>query len=190
MRPNRRRPDDPNAIGKMKNTKYRPDIHVYLDCSGSISEDMYSDTVMNLIRLAQKSQVNFYFTTFSHYITEAHKIEVKGRPISEIYKEIQGLPKASGGTDFSLVWSKIKSIDKWNRMNGRSYQINFMITDFCCGVGRGSKFRKGAPEVDNLYYVPISTSQSNWRNVKSWAETFAKAMIAAGDIDIKRRMLL
>lgn len=190
MRPNRRRPDDPNAIGKMKNTKYRPDIHVYLDCSGSISEDMYSDTVMNLIRLAQKSQVNFYFTTFSHYITEAYKVEVKGRPVSEIYKEIQGIPKASGGTDFTLVWSKIKSIDKWNRMNGRSYQINFMITDFCCGVGRNSKFRKGTPEVDNLYYVPISTSQSNWRNVRSWAETFAKNMIMAGDSDIKRRMLL
>lgn len=190
MRPNRRRPDDMNAIGKMKNVKFRPDIHVYVDCSGSISEDMYSDTVMNLIRLAQKSQVDFYFTTFSDYITQAHKLEVKGRPVSEIYKEIQSLPKASGGTDFTLVWDKIRVIDKWNRMNGRSYQINFMITDFCCGVGRNTKFRKGAPEVDNLYYVPISTSTSNWSSLKRYAETFAKNMIIAGDTDIKRRMLL
>lgn len=190
MRPNRRRPDDPNAMGKMKNTKYRPDIHVYLDCSGSISEDMYSDTVLNLIRLAQKSQVDFYFTTFSHYITEAHKVEVKGRPATEVYKEIQGLPKASGGTDFTLVWNKIKYLDKWNRMNNKSYQINFMITDFCCGVGRNTRFRKGAPEVDNLYYVPISTSARNWKDLVRWAEDFSRNMMLAGDIDIKRRMLL
>ncbi|MBQ1664024.1 MAG: hypothetical protein II057_05680, partial [Clostridia bacterium] len=41
----RREPDNPDRQGKTSRTIYRPDLHIYLDCSGSISERQYQDAI-------------------------------------------------------------------------------------------------------------------------------------------------
>ena len=44
--------DSPDLKGKQTGIRFRPDIHVYLDCSGSISERNYQDAIKSLIKLA------------------------------------------------------------------------------------------------------------------------------------------
>lgn len=190
MQPSRRDPNNINLMGKTKNIKYRPDIHIYIDTSGSITESNYKDAVMNLIILAKKANVNLYITSFSDYISDTYHLKTKNRSIKDIYKKFSKLETVSGGTDFSLVWEKIKKLDKWNRKNRKSYQINFMITDFGYSVRQSRHFSLNSPEVKNLYYVPISTDKKDWNKISSWAEEFAKQMILAGDIHIKDKMLL
>lgn len=190
MRPNRRNPNNINAMGKISSYKYRPDIHVYLDCSGSISESMYRDAVTNLMILAKKMNVNFYMTSFSHFITESNKIIVKDRSLKSIWKQFREIPKASGSTDFSLVWKKINELDAWNRKNKKSYQINFMITDFGYYPSKDLVLKPTDPCVKNLYYVPISKDAIYWDSIVEWAEGFSSRMAKAGDVEIKNRILM
>lgn len=144
-RPNRRHPDDYDRTGSITSTKYRPDIHIYQDTSGSISEDNYEAATRMLIDIAIKLGVDLYYTSFSHIISRPTKVRVRGRSKSAIYKDIQRIPKVGGGTDFKNVWDVI------NMDPQRQRQVSFLISDM----------EYTAPAVDtkiptSLYYLPIA----------------------------------
>ena len=164
-RANRRNPDDFNKPGKVISSQYMPDIHIYLDTSGSITEDNYRDTVTSLIIFAKKLNVDLYFTSFSHVISSPTKLRVKDRSVRQIWKQFASTPKVSGGTDFDMVWSYINSHPKTQR------QLSLMITDF--GYWPRS-YRVTVPR--NLYYVPISVPDDQYQDLRDWAMEFAANM--------------
>lgn len=85
-----------------------PDIHVYIDTSGSISEENYQDAVMMLIRVAKKLNVNLYFNSFSDILSQTTLLKVKDRSPASIWKEFRKVPKVTGGTEFQQVWEYIR----------------------------------------------------------------------------------
>ena len=162
-RPNRRDPHDFNKAGKTISTKYKPDIHLYIDTSGSISEENYQDAVKACIYMAKKLNVNLYFNSFSHVLSQAAKLNTKDKSIKAIYREFQRIPKVSGGTDYTLVWDYI------NRSKQRKREISILMTDF--------EFSAPNQHIDhpkNLYYIPCS--HMNWSSICYWAEHFIRSM--------------
>lgn len=190
MRPNRRKPDDINLPGKLTTTQYRPDIHVYLDTSGSISESQYRDAVTNLIMLTKQINCNLYITSFSHYVSQTALLKTKDRSTAHIYQQFLAIPKVTGGTDFEQVWRKIEMIDENNKKNNLSHQINFIITDFGYSLSRGHRWDRAQASVKNTYYVPISIDSRHWNSMRDWAKQFREQMIKAGDYGVRRRMLM
>ena len=160
---NRRHPNDFNKPGVSQQNVYKPDIHIYADTSGSISEENYADCVRLLIKLAKKLNVDLYFNSFSHVISSATKLKIKDRTAAQIYNQIQKIDKVSGGTDFNQVWTYI------NDSNKRKEEISIMITDFEYPVPN-----KNLKHPKNLYYVPIS--KLDWQIMKGNMEYFAKSM--------------
>lgn len=189
-RPNRRQPDNIDLPGKLKTTMYRPDIHIYLDTSGSISESHYQDAIMNLIKLTQKIDCNLYFTSFSHHISQTTLLKTKGVSLKEAYRLFQNVPKVTGMTDFEKVWQKIDILDAENRKNGRSHQINFVITDFGYSLSNGFKWSHEQASLRHTYYVPISVEKHTWNSILRMATDFRDQMQAAGDTGIRNRMLM
>lgn len=159
---NRRDPDDFNKKGIITSTKYRPDIHVYIDTSGSISEEDYQHAIKALIRMARKMNVNFYFNSFSHIMSQCTKLSVKDKSISQIYAKFQRVPKVSGGTDYEQIWNYI------NKSKKRQEELSLIITDF---EWTAPSYVVRHPE--NLYYLPCATT--NWASITSWAQRFVKS---------------
>lgn len=162
-RPNRRDPDDFNKQGKVVSTKYKPDIHLYIDTSGSISEDNYQDTVLMLIKMAKKLNVNFYFNSFSHCLSASTHLTVKDRSVNAIYKSFEKVPKVTGGTDYRQIWEYIEASPK------RKKELSIIITDF--EYSAPSDYVK---HPRNLYYVPISNT--DWNYILSDAKNFCATM--------------
>lgn len=189
MRPNRRQPDNINLPGKITTTHYRPDIHIYLDTSGSISESQYRDAVINLIKLSKKTDCNLYFTSFSHVVSQSTLVQMKNRSIQDIYKQVQLIPKVSGGTEFTNVWNMIEALHANNMKNGRAHRLNFVITDFGYSLPNSTQWTPNQANVNYTYYVPISTESRNWQYLRCNATHFMKQMRHAGDYSIRNRML-
>lgn len=161
-KPNRRDPDNYNLQGKIVSTKYRPDIHLYLDTSGSISESNYEASVKLAILLAKKLNVNLYFNTFSHIMSQTTLLKCAGKSISQIYAEFQKTPKVTGGTDFEQIWRFINASKK------RQDELSIMITDFEWNAR--STFIK---HPKNLYYMPCADIP--WQDICDAAASFVKS---------------
>lgn len=164
-RPSRRDPDNPDRMGKTTGLKYKPDLHVYLDCSGSISERQYQDAIKACIKLAKKMNVNFYFNSFSHIMSQTTKLRLKDRSVAEIYKEFLKIPKVGGGTDYEQIWHYI------NRNQKFSKEVSIVISDF--------EYTAPNHYVKHprfLYYAPISTGY--WNSIRTSATQFAKSMLS------------
>lgn len=165
MKPSRRNPDNYNLPGKSISLQNKPDIHIYLDTSGSVSEENYKNAIMTCITMAKKLGVNLYFNSFSHVISESTKLKIKGKTITKIYQQFQKVPKVSGGTSFEVVWQYIMRSAK------RKREISLMITDFAYYP---PDERPDYPR--KLYYAPIDTSKASWPYVKNAAEEFCQSM--------------
>lgn len=161
-KPNRRDPDNYNLQGKIISNKYRPDIHIYLDTSGSISEENYEASIKLCIQLAKKLNVNLYFNTFSHVLSQTTLLKCAGKSVSQIYSEFQKTPKVTGGTDFEQIWHFIHESKK------REAELSIMITDFEW-YARSAYIKH--PE--NLYYMPCANM--SWKMICDCAESFAKS---------------
>lgn len=161
-KPNRRNPDDYNLQGKIVSTKYRPDLHLYLDTSGSISEENYEGSVKLAIQLAKKLNVNLYINTFSHIMSQTVLLKCANKSVAQIYKEFMKTPKVTGGTDFEQVWHFI------NRSKKREAELSVMVTDFEWNAR--SAFIK---HPKNLYYIPCANM--NWHSICDAAKDFAKS---------------
>ena len=161
-KPNRRNPDDYNLQGKILSTKYRPDIHLYLDTSGSIDESNYEASVKLAIQLAKKLNVNLYFNTFSDCMSQTTLLKCADKSIAEIYAKFQKTPKVTGGTNFEQIWRFINASKK------RQDELSIMITDFEWAAR--SVFIK---HPKNLYYMPCANM--DWSMICSAAEYFIKS---------------
>lgn len=175
-KPNRRDPDDFNKQGKMISTKYKPDIHVYIDTSGSISELHYQSTIKTLIHMAKKLNIDFYFNSFSHTLSQCTKLNTKDKSTKALYAIFQQVPKVSGGTDYEQIWHYI------NKSAKRRRELSLIITDF--EYNAPNHYVK---HPDNLYYLPCSNMQ--WDRITYWAENFCKSM-ARVDQNCKSRILM
>lgn len=164
-RPNRREPDNPDRRGKYYKKYHRPDIHIYLDTSGSISEENYKSAITACIELAKKLNVDMYFNSFSHVISQTKKLHIKDRSKTSIYKEFVKTPKVTGGTDFEEVWKFINQSEK------RKREVSLMITDFGYGPPN-TPFEHPR----NLYYMPVQVSNYQYDDIIRYATQFTKAM--------------
>ena len=163
QKPNRRDPDDFNKKGVAISTKYKPDIHIYLDTSGSISEENYQDAIKALIKMAKKMNVNLYFNSFSHVLSQGAKLHLEGKSTGAIYREFQKIPKVSGGTDYSNVWDYIQ------RNKQRRRELSILMTDF-----EYSAPNKHIDHPKHLYYAPVSGV--NWNYLCRSAEDYIRSI--------------
>lgn len=163
-RPNRRDPDDFNKQGKVVSTRYLPDIHLYVDTSGSISEEQYQDAVKACISLARKLDINLYFNSFSHVMTTTTFLPTKGRSAKQVWKYLQRVPKVTGGTDFGQIWEYILASKK------RKRELSLIITDF-----EWYPPKRYVEHPKNLYYLPIGNTR-NYDILVREASTFANNM--------------
>ena len=163
-KPNRRDPDDFNKMGKSVSTKYKPDIHLYIDTSGSISERNYQDAVKACIKMAKKLNVNLYFNSFSHCMSQCTHLNTKDRSLSQIYAEFQRVPKVHGGTDYEQIWHYI------NKSPKRRREISIIMTDF-----EWTPPNRFVKHPKNLYYIPCS--HMNWNSITRYAQDFCKSMM-------------
>lgn len=165
QRPSRRDPDNPDRQGYTTDVKFKPDLHVYLDCSGSISERDYQDAIKACIKLAKKMNVNFYFNSFSHIMSASTKLNCKDKSLKDIYQAFKNTPKVGGGTDYEQIWHYI------NKTQKRSREVSIVISDF--------EYYAPNHHVKHprfLYYAPISAS--NWSWITKSATNFAKSMLS------------
>lgn len=163
LKPNRRDPDDPNKPGKISSVQYMPDLHLYVDTSRSISEANYQEAVMMLIRIAKKLNVNLYFNSFSHLLSQEVMLRTENKSERQIWKEFKRVPKVAGGTEFKQVWDYINASPRRRR------RMSLMITDFGWGP---PPTRERHPK--NLYYAPCSAM--DWDTMVSMAQNYADAM--------------
>lgn len=174
-RPNRRDPDNFNLMGKLVSTKYKPDIHIYLDTSGSISERNYQDAIKALIIMARKMNVNLYFNSFSHCLSQCSHLRTKDRSLKKVYAAFQKIPKVDGGTDYEQIWHYINASAKRRR------ELSIIMTDF-----EWTAPNKYVKHPKNLFYIPVS--HVDWSGLTYWAEQFVKSM-AHIDPNCRARLL-
>lgn len=174
-RANRRRPDDPNVPGTITSQKFRPDIHLYIDTSGSISEENYKDTVMFVIAVAKKLGVNMYVSSFSHKLSFETLLRVQGRSPRQIWKRFMQIPKVTGGTSYAHIWKYIQASPT------RQKRLSLIVTDFDWLAPQDH-----IEHPRNLYYAPCSAI--DWPTITSYAECFAQSMKHI-DPTIMRRFL-
>lgn len=174
-KPNRRDPDNFNLQGKIMTTAYHPDIHLYLDTSGSISEDNYKASVKLAIQLAKKLNVNLYFNSFSHEMSQTTLLHCQNKSVNDIYRKFANIPKVTGGTNFEQIWHFINGNQK------REDELSLIITDFCwCARSAYIKHPK------NLYYMPCANM--NWNDICNAAKDFIKSC-EHNDPDIRSHIL-
>ncbi|MCI4659627.1 vWA domain-containing protein [Cryobacterium zhongshanensis] len=160
---NRRDPLDFNRPGKITSTHYLPDLHIYIDTSGSISEANYQQAVLMLIKLAKKLNVDLYFNSFSHVMSQEILLRTKDKSVLRIWEEFRKLPKVTGGTDYKQIWEYINVSEK------RKRRLSLVVTDF---EWSPSTQREQHPA--NLYYAPCSSM--NWKTIVQSAGYFSKSM--------------
>lgn len=163
LKANRRDPDDFNKPGRIVSTHYLPDIHIYLDCSGSISESNYQQAVLMLIKLAKKLDVNIYFNSFSHILSDETMLKTQGRSVAQIWKAFRRINKVDGGTEFSQIWRYI------NASKVRKERFSLLVTDF-----GWAPLPQRQLHPKNLYYAPVSNM--DWESITYMAEDFHRSM--------------
>lgn len=162
VKANRRDPDDYNKPGKITSIHYRPDIHIFVDTSGSISETNYQGSVMMLIKMAKKMNVDLYFSSFSHVLSQEYRLHTKDKSVKQIWEEFRRIPKVSGGTDYQQIWEYV------NMSNVRKKRFSLVVTDF---EWRARPERFDHPK--NLYYAPCAGM--DWDTMTYHAKGFAKS---------------
>lgn len=174
-RANRRNPDDYNLPGQAFHASYRPDIHLYVDTSGSISEADWADAVKTCIVLAQRLDVNLYFTSFSHVMSETTLIIGRNKTARQMWLQIHHAPKVTGGTDYEQIWRYIMADKR------RQRELSLIITDFEWAPP-STKVTHPA----NLYYAPCSNADYGY--IRRRAQLFVRNM-AHIDPCIRRHLI-
>ena len=142
QRPNRRDPLNPDLPGVSMDLGYYPDIHLYVDTSGSITQKDYEDSVAMFIDIAKRLNCDIYFNSFTTDISQEVVVRCRNRSKAQIQKDIERIPKLTGGTTIDQVWQYIDATAKNRR------QLSILISDFYVDVPRYLHH----PE--HLYYIP------------------------------------
>lgn len=169
-RPNRRRPNNPALPGKITKSIPAKDIHFFADCSGSMSLEDYRDTTMLMLMLAKRLGTDFYFSSFSHVLSQPIHIPIRGKSVAQLKKTLERIPKVTGGTDFANVYRFIESSPVTRQ------RLNIMATDFAWQPAYASHQNFTHP--DSLVYVPAfdRTQPYAWEMIKREANSFADSM--------------
>lgn len=162
QKPSRRDPDNPDRQGKTSRIMYRPDLHVYVDTSQSISIQNYQDAIKTCIKIAKTLNINFYFNSFSHVMSDCTKLNVKNKSVAEIFKEFERIQKVTGGTNYEQIWHYI------NKSAKRQKELSIVITDF-----EYTPPNHNVKHPRFLYYAPISGANWDWmvRNCTAFTES-------------------
>lgn len=168
-RASRRRPDDINAIGHLIKIKYKPDIHIYVDTSGSISHQMYQDSLTMIAKVAKKMKVKLTISSFADQVTKP--VTFSTHYLSNLKK----LPVITGGTDFEAVWDDIDTRSNPN-------ELNFIITDYGYAPYDWHADRSKL-SYKNTYYIAVRSDYID-------PDYFADSMVMAGAFDIRKYMLI
>ncbi|MCB5280641.1 hypothetical protein [Arthrobacter sp. ES1] len=163
VKANRRDPDDWNKPGRIVSTRYMPDLHVYIDTSGSISEKHYQQSVIMLISMAKKLNVDLYFNSFSHVLSQEVLLRTANKSVAQIWNEFRKIPKVNGGTEYKQIWDYI------NASPARKRRLSLVITDF---EWYPPTTREEHPK--NLYYAPCSSM--DWGTITRYARKFVTGM--------------
>ena len=164
IRPNRRDPDNYNLCGTKMSIRYLPDIHLYIDTSGSITEAMFANSVKSAILLGKKLNINIYVNFFSTALTQPYMLRLNGKTAAQAYAQFRTFPKVTGGTDFECVWNYINLSPK------RKRELSLMITDF--GYEAPSTW---CTHPKNLYYIPCENK--DWDIIRQYAIEFIESAI-------------
>ena len=163
LKANRRQPNNYNAFGTLRKQIYIPDLHVYVDTSGSISIEDQKNQIIMLIQLAKKLDIDFYFSTFSHVLSPEVLVPTKGRTPAQVWNNIMSIPKVGGGTNFRQISEYINLSDE------RRARMNLVITDFGW-THHGASFKHSK----NLWYAPCSGN--DWSQITMYARGFINSM--------------
>ncbi|MFD9867519.1 hypothetical protein ACFXI8_23850 [Streptomyces niveus] len=175
LKASRRNPDDFNKPGRVISVQYMPDLHIYIDTSGSISEENYQEAVMMIISIAKKLNINLYFNSFSHFLSQEVMLRTENKSTAQIWKEFRRIPKVQGGTEYTQIWRYI------NASPVRQRRLSLMVTDF---DWLAPSTRQDHPK--NLYYAPCSAM--DWSSMVDLAERYADSMQHI-DPSIRQRLL-
>ena len=187
QRASRRDPDDMNLKGKIRKTLYNPDVHIFLDSSGSISEDMYSQGIYAIILIAQHLKSDLYFSSFSHVLAKPVKIRVAGKSAMQVYKQIIALPKVSGGTNYTNVYRAIDEIENFNTKHSQASRLNFMMTDFEYDIEDSFQFVPSHASVKNTFYMGLDVGDN--QRLNSVCQNFQQQAINANNKNIAKHIL-
>src|SRR5699024_2866 len=128
----------------IKNTSYLPDIHLYVDTSGSMSVEDYQMACVMLMEMAHRADVNIYFSSFSDVLSQELLLPTKGRSRQQMATMIAAVPKVTGGTDYHQIWENI------NASPVRQQRMNIVLTDFEFLPRSGRK----VDHPRNIFYAP------------------------------------
>lgn len=165
LKVSRRNSMNPNAFGVVQKQIYLPDLHIFLDQSGSITLEDQKNMIIMMISMAKKLNIDFYFSSFSHVLSPEVLIPTKGKSPNQIWNYLMQIPKVGGGTDFRQISDYINADPE------RQARMNLVITDFGW-THYGSQFR----HAKNLWYAPCS--MENWAALISMAKGFISSMDA------------
>ena len=168
----RRYSDNPDAPGRYRTKQTHPDIHIYADYSGSMSDENISAAVNLIVGIARRTQSDIYFSSFSHELSQETFIPPKGRSAAHITRAITKLPKVSGGTDFEVIYNNI------NESPQRQQRLNIIITDF------GWSAYGPIKHSPNTIYIPAVGL--DWGYAKGYIRSFISSMTSIDpDIPLK-----
>jgi len=177
MRANRRKPFDLTARGKGKRKQYYPDLHIWLDTSGSISQDDYQNQLYVMIGIAKKLNVDIYMNSFSHIVSETTHIRTKHQSAKNIFKAIENIDKVAGGTDFINVWKAIDQTEKANVKRNEARRTHLILSDMDYHIPHSYTLQMNRPSVKNTYYIPIRIQTTRSR---SYIDHFAESLRERG----------
>lgn len=173
-----RRENKLDQKGIIKKKKIIPEIDIYLDTSQSISTREYQQGITTVIEIAKAINSKYInIATFSDKVTEMKKIKTSNKNKEKIKKEINNIPKITGGTNFKDVWTKIN--------NDKSKNIIFIISDFDYIPERNIIIDKNK----KIYYIPIEVNNQN--SLLSLKNSIYKFIIGMKSIgyDLEKRFL-
>ena len=116
--------------------------------------------------MAKKLNINMYFNSFSHIMSQTTRLHLEGKSPEAIYEEFKKVPKVNGGTDYEQIWHFINS----DTSKKRQRELSLIISDFEW-TARTATIR----HPKNLYYIPCSTM--NWDFIVRHADEFCKSAV-------------
>lgn len=109
-KPNRREPENDFKPGKSTKKIYRPDIHLYLDTSGSMSVDSYKKGILAAIDIAKDLKSNIYISSYSDILAEPILLDgIAKQSAAVLLQKALKIPVVDGGTDFENVYNNIQN---------------------------------------------------------------------------------
>ena len=129
-KPNRREPDNDFKPGKTKYNVYRPNLHLYLDTSGSMSMDQYRSGIMAAIQIAKELGTDIFLSSFSDTLAEPVLLDkINSQRPSVLLKKALRVPVIQGGTDFENVYNAIAARAAYAAKKGRAPEYAILLSD-------------------------------------------------------------